>query len=269
MTPWMLGDRRRMLCGALGVLVLIAPSAAPAQRLRRASDAVHTGSSEPRRRRAAPDSSPSAPSPSSSGRRNPRWLRARSFLPYPYAWGYGGYDVPLDTSQHSPRSVAVVASLDGGMALSSIGRGGLGLRVLGASLEFELRYSAYAEPTDDQTLWVGLGRYRGAVTLADSAGARVRVFGGLLHWIDDGGSEFGGEGGIGLDAFPDAPWVISFDLSGGFVGRAALVGLRGTVGYLVGPVEIMVGWQHESVIPTVSGGSVDLSGPLAGLRLWR
>jgi hypothetical protein len=53
------------------------------------------------------------------------------------------------------------------------------------------------------------------------------------------------------------------------VGRSALVGLRGTVGYLVGPVEIMVGWQHESVIPTVSGDSVDLSGPLAGIRLWR
>lgn len=269
MSSWMLGDRRRRVCGALAVLVSIVPATAPAQRLRRASDAVHTGSSEPRRRRDAPDSGPSTPSTPSSGGRNPRWLRSRSFLPYPYAWGYGGYDVPAGAPDRSPRSVAVVATLDGGMALSSIGRGGLGLRVLGAALEFELRLSAYAEPTDAQTLWVGLGRYRGAVALADSAGARVRVFGGLLHWIDDGGSEFGAEGGVGLDAFPESPWVISFDLSGGFVGRAALVGLRGTIGYLVGPVELMVGWQHESVIPTVSGDGVDLSGPLAGVRLWR
>jgi hypothetical protein len=63
--------------------------------------------------------------------------------------------------------------------------------------------------------------------------------------------------------------VLSFDVSGGLVGRAGLVGLRGSVGYLVGPVEFQLGWQHESLIPTVSGNNVDLSGPFVGLRLWR
>jgi hypothetical protein len=264
MSPWNL---RRSLPLALSLLAL--PAAAPAQRLRRASEAVHTGSSdrgsgssssEPRR-----SSSPS----SSSGWGRSFWQRSRYFLPFPYAWGYAGYDVPQVDLTRSPRSVAVVASLDGGIGLSSIGRGGVSLRVLGSVLEFELRYTIYAEPSDGGTFWVGLGRYRGAVALVDGADARMRLFGALLHWIDDAGSEFGGEGGLGLDVFPGAPWVLSFDLSGGLVGRSAIVGLRGTLGYLVGPVEFLLGWQHESVIPTVSGPSVDLSGPLVGVRLWR
>lgn len=264
----MLCDLRRTLCVALPALALLAPATASAQRLRRASDAVHTGSSDRRRHEPSAGSSPS-PSSSSSGGERSRWLRPRYFLPYPYAWGYQGYATPQADFQRSPRSVAVVASLDGGIALSSIARGGVALRVLGAGLEFELRFNAYAEPGPEGTLWVGLGRYRAGVALADSAEARVRIFGGLLHWIDDAGSEFGGEAGIGLDVFPEDPWVLSFDLSGGVVGRAALVSLRGTVGYLVGPVEFQLGWQHESVIPTVSGDGVDLSGPLAGVRLWR
>ncbi len=259
--------RQRVASLALSLLAL--PAAAPAQRLRRASEAVHTGSSdrgsgssssEPRR-----SSSPS----SSSGWGSSFWQRSRNFLPFPYAWGYAGYDVPQVDLTRAPRSVAVVASLDGGLGLSSIGRGGVSLRVLGSVLEFELRYTIYAEPSDGGTFWVGLGRYRGAVALVDGAEARMRLFGGFLHWIDDAGSEFGGEGGLGLDVFPGAPWVLSFDLSGGLVGRSAIVGLRGTLGYLVGPVEFQLGWQHESVIPTVSGPSVDLSGPLAGVRLWR
>jgi len=268
MSQWTFCDLRRTLSVALSALALLAPATASAQRLRRASDAVHTGSSDRRRNEPSGDS-PRSPSSSSSGGGGSRWLRPRYFLPYPYAWGYQGYATPQADFQRSPRSVAVVASLDGGIALSSIARGGVALRVLGAGLEFELRYTAYAEPGHEGTLWVGLGRYRGGVALADSAEARVRIFGGLLHWIDDAGSQFGGEAGIGLDVFPDDPWVLSFDLSGGVVGRAALVSLRGTVGYMVGPVEFQLGWQHESVIPTVSGDGVDLSGPLAGVRLWR
>jgi len=261
-------DLRRSLPLALASLALLIPSAASAQRLRRASEAVHTGSSDRRREGCSSEPRRSSSPSSSSGWWGSRWQRSRLFLPFPYAWGYAGYDVPQADLTRSPRSVAVVASLDGGMALSSIGRGGVSLRVLGSVLEFELRYTAYAEPSDGGTFWVGLGRYRGAVALVDGAEARMRVFGGFLHWIDDAGSEFGGEGGVGLDVFPGAPWVLSFDLSGGLVGRSAIVGLRGTFGYLVGPVELQLGWQHESVIPTVSGRSVDLSGPLAGVRLW-
>lgn len=259
---------RRSLPVALASLALMIPSAASAQRLRRASEAVHTGSSDRRSESSSSEPRRSSSSPSSSGLGGFRWWRPRAFLPFPYAWGYAGYDVPQVDLARSPRSVAVVASLDGGMALSSIGRGGVSLRVLGSVLEFELRYTAYAEPSDGGTFWVGLGRYRGAVALVDGPEARMRLFGALLHWIDDAGSEFGGEGGLGLDVFPGAPWVLSFDLSGGLVGRSAIVGLRGTFGYLVGPVELQLGWQHESVIPTVSGRSVDLSGPLAGVRLW-
>lgn len=270
------GNLRRTIAFSLAAAALAAPSVAPAQTLRRASDAVHTGSSEPRRSRddSASGSSSSTPSQPSSSRPS-RWYRPRYFLPYPYAWGYGGYSgyeppsvVLSDPSPRPTRRVAVVASLDGGLALSDIGRGGVGLRVLGSAFEFEVRYSAFAESDRGQTLWAGLGRYRGAFVLGDAAGLRLRLFGGLLHWVDDGGSEFGAEGGLGLDAFPGAPWVLSFDLSGGFVGRAGLIGLRGTVGYMVGPVEFQVGWQHESVIPTIDGPTVDLSGPLAGVRLW-
>ncbi len=272
MSPPTLTALRSALPVALSVAALLAPAAASAQLLRRASETVHTGSSNRRRDdNDSPSPSPSTPSSSSSsssGRGN-RWLRPRAFLPCPYAWGYQGYAAPVTTAQHSGRGLAVITTLDGGLALSSVGRGGFGLRVLGSVLEFELRLNAFVEPAAEQTTWVGLGRYRGAVALADSADVRLRFFGGLLHWVDDRGSEFGFEGGLGVDAFPGEPWVLSFDVSGGLVGRAGLVGLRGTVGYLFGPVEVQVGWQHESLIPTVSGGNVDLSGPLVGLRLWR
>ena len=275
MTHRAAGSPRRAIASALtlATAAALSPVVARAQTLRRASEAVHTGSSERRRSSDEGSAGRGPSSPSTSPAAPGRWFRSRYFLPFPYAWGCGGYEVPpvatVAAAPRSPRSVAVIASLDGGLAVSAIGRGGVGLRVLGSNLEFELRYSAFAEPAYGQTLWVGLGRYRGAVTLGDSAAVRVRVFGGLLHWIDDRGSEFGGEGGLGVDAFPGEPWVLSFDLSGGFVGQAGLVGLRGTVGYLVGPVELLLGWQHESVIPAVSGGSVDLSGPLAGVRIWR
>lgn len=258
---------------ALSLAALFAPVTARAQLLRRASDAVHTGSSE--RRRSSDDDEPrppsqSSPTPSSSsrGRYNP-WFRTRAFLPYPYAWGYQGYETPVAHVDRNPRNLAVIASLDGGLVIPSVGRGGVGLRILGSALEFELRLTAFAEPSAEQTTWAGLGRYRGAVAIVDGGGARVRLFGGLLHWIDGRGSEFGGEAGVGLDAFPGDPWVLSFDIAGGLVGRAGLVGLRGSVGYLLGPVEVQLGWQHESLIPTVSGDSVDLSGPFLGLRLWR
>jgi hypothetical protein len=250
----------------LAVAALLAPSAALAQRLRRASDAVHTGSSDRRDRDHDRDGHPprSSSDPPSRGGRS-RWFQRRAYLPFPYAWGYGGYDAPAGSS----RTVAVIASLDGGLTLPDIGRGGVGLRILGPALEFELRYSVYAEPSREQTLWAALGRIRGGLAIADEASARFRFFGGLLHWADDVGSEFGFEGGVGLDVFPASPWALSFEASGGLVGRSGLIGLRGSVGYLFGPVELQAGWQHESLIPTVSGGNVDLTGPFVGLRLWR
>lgn len=250
---------------------VLAAAPSPAQTLRRASDAVHTGSSEPRRRASDDDDGPRPATPSSAGSGAPRrWFRSRYFLPFPYAWGYAGYDAPGATTVDArPRSLAVIAGLDGGLALPDVGRGGASLRLLGAGFELELRFSAYAERDAGQTLWVGFGRYRAAAVIADDASLRLRLFAGMLHWIDDRGSEFGAEGGVGLDVFPGAPWVLSFEVAGGVLGRAGLVSLRGTLGYLVGPVELQLGWQHESLIPTVSGDTVDLSGPLAGVRLWR
>ena len=126
MSQWTLCDLLRTLSVALSALALLAPATASAQRLRRASDAVHTGSSDRRRNEPSGDS-PRSPSSSSSGGGGSRWLRPRYFLPYPYAWGYQGYATPQADFQRSPRSVAVVASLDGGIALSSIARGGVAL----------------------------------------------------------------------------------------------------------------------------------------------
>jgi hypothetical protein len=253
--------RPSLLGFSLTFVALYAPATASAQLLRRASDAVHTGSSDRRRSR---DFSSRRGSSSDAHGGGSRWFQRRAYLPYPYAWGYDGYDTPAESS----RTVAVLASLDGGLVLPDVGRAGFGLRVLGPDLEFELRYSVYAEPTHDQVLWAALGRFRGGLTIADAASARFRFFGGLVHWFDGAGSEVGFEGGLGLDVFPSAPWVFALDVSGGLVGRAGLIGARATLGYLFGNVEVHAGWQHESLIPTVSGGAVYLSGPLVGLRLW-
>ena len=107
MSPRTLTALRCSLCLA----AQLAPAAAPAQLLRRASDAVHTGSSEPRRDRNdrnPPSRSSSTPSSSSSPGRDNRWFRSRAFLPCPYAWGYQGYAAPVPTAQRSGRGVAVI-----------------------------------------------------------------------------------------------------------------------------------------------------------------
>ncbi|MEZ4410382.1 MAG: hypothetical protein R3A52_28460 [Polyangiales bacterium] len=262
--------RKKVAALALA-LASVAPSTAAAQRLRRASEAARTGRSdrprdEPRR---SSSSEPRATSSRGSGRGS-RWsLRRRAFLPFPYAWGGAGYAAPVAPPGESARGLAVVASLDGGYVFDAILRGGAGLRLMTSSLEFELRYSAYNERDGDDSLWVALGRYRVGVAIVDVARARARVFAGMIHWVDAEGSLFGGEAGVGADLFVGAPFVLSLDLSVGGYGRAVLAGGKLTLGVMAGPVEFQLGWQHESIIPTVSGPPVNLTGPLLGLRLWR
>lgn len=261
--------RTRLL---LALALALAPATSTAQRLRRASEAARTGRSDrPRDRDSRGSSSASSPSSSSrSSSRSGRWLfRRRPFLPFPYAWGCVGYEPPAAVDGERAGLVAFTATLDGGYVFDGVARGGAGLRLMTAGLEFEIRYSAYAEDDGGETFWVALGRYRAGVALIDVARARARLFAGVIHWADHDGSVFGGEAGVGVDLFVSAPFVASVDLSLGAFGRAVLAGGRASFGVMAGPVEIQLGWQHESIIPTLSGPPVNLSGPFAGVRLWR
>lgn len=66
----------------------------------------------------------------------------------------------------------------------------------------------------------------------------------------------------GFDAFPVKPIVLSGSLGIGTVGKAFVTDLRGSIGVVVGAVEIMLGGERIAI------GDVVLAGPTAGLRVW-
>jgi hypothetical protein len=66
----------------------------------------------------------------------------------------------------------------------------------------------------------------------------------------------------GGDVFPCKPVVISSSLDLGNLGSASVIRLRGTVGLIHRHWEVFGGYDFYRI------GSVDLQGPMAGLRLW-
>src|SRR5262249_7010122 len=66
----------------------------------------------------------------------------------------------------------------------------------------------------------------------------------------------------GADFFPVRPVVVSPLVDGVNLGSAGVIHARGTVGYCFGRWEAFAGYDFLRI------GSVNLQGPLAGLRLW-
>ena len=70
---------------------------------------------------------------------------------------------------------------------------------------------------------------------------------------------------VGLDGYPLPSLVLgaSLDVLVGIVGGAEL---RGTVGWMLGPVELAVGWSHW--LFSAGRGATKLGGPLLTTRVW-
>jgi hypothetical protein len=85
---------------------------------------------------------------------------------------------------------------------------------------------------------------------------------GLRMLFDGGDSRFGFNFTYSADVFPADPWVFSLQFDAGTIGDAALLHGRATVGAIWSRWELFAGYDWLRI------GSVDLSGPVVGLRLW-
>ena len=132
-------------------------------------------------------------------------------------------------------------------------------------LEIGARYSIFVEPRAGSTDSLALGRIAIDWRVVTEELVQFRLGAALRHFHDRAGGLFGADVEAGLDLFPVDPLILSFEANVGFVENALVVQARGSVGFLLGIVEIMLGWNYEGLFGTQN---VDLGGPMLGLRFW-
>lgn len=272
-----------LLLAALFGAAALVPLPVNAQLLRGASRVVQTGSSrEPERPRESSRSSSSGGGGSSaSPRRVPRYGCGARVMPYPYAYGYvPGWSwasqgrcwwqpvLPVGAAGPSVKFSRVVLGAEGGWVIPSVGRAALSGRFDLGPIEFAVRYAALLEPVEGRVDSVVMGRIDVGYRLTDLPDVDARVRLGLNHWVDDAGHSFGVAGGLAVDVFPGAPWVLSAEAGGGSLGQAGIVQARATVGVMLGLVEVGLGWDHTTLLTSDGSPGVHLTGPIATTRLW-
>ncbi len=92
----------------------------------------------------------------------------------------------------------------------------------------------------------------------------MQMYAGVGGRVTPDGSETRGGFNFtyGADVFPCKPVVVSSSLDLGDLGSAGVVRVRGTIGLVHRHWELFGGYDYFRI------GSVDLQGPMAGLRLW-
>lgn len=164
----------------------------------------------------------------------------------------------------------VVPQLEGSYVLDGVGRGTAAVRViLPIPMELLAGYSAYFEPLDGGGIEaLVLGRIGAAYRAIDDGPVQLRIGGALRHWQDYQGARFGGELLAGLELFPGEPVVLTAEGGLGVVGDAWAFELRASIGVIIEVVELYVGWHHVALEAMNGTGGVELTGPMAGVRLW-
>ncbi len=188
-------------------------------------------------------------------------------LGLPYMLDAGTTSAPADADSQSGARIALRLDTELGYVIAGAARAGFGAR-LQLPLFFDLtaRYSVFFEPTNEGIVVAALGRIGADFRIVDDRWIQLRVGGGLRHFHDDLGGILGGDFALGLDIFPGEPFVVSGELSVGAVGQAFVVQARGSVGVIVDSVEIYAGYDYEALF--AGGAQVDLGGPMLGVRAW-
>jgi hypothetical protein len=75
-------------------------------------------------------------------------------------------------------------------------------------------------------------------------------------------TDFGFNFTYGADLFPRKPWVLSGEFDAGSLGSAAVFHGRASAGVLLQRWEFFAGYDYQRI------GSVDVQGPMVGLRFW-
>ncbi len=188
---------------------------------------------------------------------------------YPYAEGAGGYALPALDENNDVRDgrTAFRLEVDGGYVLEGAGRLGAAGRVqFFFFIDLATRYSFYWDPTD----WLVIGRVDLEFRLIDAIGLQLRFGPGFRHFHDSQGGLYGVGGLFALDFFFIRPLVLSVETSIGVVigdsSSTLIPSVRASAGFLVDATEFFVGYHYEAVVGF--GDTVDLGGPMIGIRQW-
>jgi hypothetical protein len=189
------------------------------------------------------------------------------FASAPYAGVPGYLQLEFDPERDPPamrRPLLGAVVVEGSRPSDQIDRLGAWVRIEGANrLGLDLTGSLVREASstgqDDQ-----LGLVAGDLTYRFAQGPRLQFRSGLgvNGLLDHGWSATGLDMLYAVDWMPGSPWVVALAVRGGRVGAAGVFAPRATVGFTTH------GWQLEAGYSGLKVGSVDLGGPVLGVRRW-
>lgn len=169
-------------------------------------------------------------------------------------------DAHLRAEHTAGQAFAGQLSLDAGF-LAGVGRSNLSMRVLmPGPLEVSAHNAVLWEPAaNDYSLFGGLAI---EARVAQSQVGFLRLFAGFAYFGQISEMLTGGELGLSMEVFLGRPWILTASASAAYVGEVLAPQARVQLGYLFGRSEVFVAYQYLQI------GSVDLSAPLLGTRIW-
>lgn len=190
---------------------------------------------------------------------------ARGFAAHPYAGGAAGFLAAPGEGQAWLGRVGI----ETGSASGDVDRTGVAFMLEGAEgsvfggFGFDFDWDSYTEDLangEQDELHLGQANLMYRVHESDHALVRLGVG---VGWLGDA---IGTEAGINFTAQADYAlgnrWMASADFDIGTLGDTDTLHASGTVGKMLGPLEIYGGYDYRRI------GDVKLQGPMVGVRLW-
>ena len=204
---------------------------------------------------------------------SPYWY----FADHPYADDQYGFPVWLtdqerwyDPTAPPVQMVSLQVRGEGGYVFGDVARGSLEARLmLPYRVELDVGGSFLAEAAGPRWLLAGMGTAHVGLRFAQTEQITFRAAVGARVYGNEEGVAGGFDFRYGIEIFPIYPVVISLEGTLGNVGEAFVGGGRGTVGFMLGPIELYVGYDHLTFEPL--GGelrTVHFGGPIGGVRGW-
>ncbi|TVR10118.1 MAG: hypothetical protein EA401_12410 [Planctomycetota bacterium] len=182
-----------------------------------------------------------------------------SSYPYSDSDGWQGSHAPsgTPTSSWAARGRVAYGHID-----SDLWRIGAEVAITAGAYEVRWEWSEFHERSASDQLLISSFDIMAAFPLIDH---HLRAgFGAGMTWLDAPGtsSDFGVQVSALVQWFPQRPWVVESYGAYGSVGDASHYRLQTHVGVQVWRCTISAGYDYRTV------GSVDLSGPSAGVSIW-
>ena len=183
------------------------------------------------------------------------------FPAHPYALDEAGY--MAIGAPDAGDSWALRLSIEDGNDFQGINRAGF-TALLSTTSRFGVQTSVnyLTEDLDGGRDDLFMGDLNAIYRFAQHEDFEFRAGVGFRYMADEDDADFGFNFTYGADFFPVRPLVISAACDVGTLGEAFVVNPRVSIGVILADVELFVGYNHLWV------ESVDIYGPLVGLRYW-